>query len=299
MKKLFSLVALTAAAATTAFADDAYSARVDDHAPIGVMADHFHNQGEMMASLRFMHMEMGDPVNEMMGPQSMHKQMYMAGFMYAPSDKVTFAAMANFSDASMDMIMMGNEMEMTASDFGDIRLSAIVPLHVEEHQRFHITLGTSIPTGATDAVNAMDSRLGLNMQSGTGSWGFTPSATYSLFFENWSLGLQASGQFWLDDNDFGERMGDRIEFTGWTALQVNDHVSFSARLAYRDQGAISGTMMANMSDGREMLRAFGGINTVFHGHRFAIEAGAPLWQDRGANALGAGFMLMAGWQKSF
>lgn len=299
MKKLFSLVALTAAAATNVFADDAYNARVDDHAPIGVMADHFHKKGEMMASLRLMHMEMGDPTNDIMGPQSMNKQMYMAGFMYAPSDRVTFAAMANISDSSMDMIMMGNEMKAGTSGFGDVRLNAIIPLHVADHQRFHITLGTSIPTGETDAENAMGSRLGLNMQNGTGSWGFTPSATYSRFFENWSLGLQASGQFWLDDNDFGERMGDRIEFTSWTALQVSEHVSFSARLAYRDQGAISGAMMANTSDGREMLRAFGGINTVFHGHRFAIEAGAPIWQDRGNNALGAGLMLMAGWQKSF
>jgi len=33
--------------------------RPDDHAPIGVMADHYHHAGEWMFSYRFMRMEMG------------------------------------------------------------------------------------------------------------------------------------------------------------------------------------------------------------------------------------------------
>ncbi|MEC9283173.1 MAG: hypothetical protein VX642_10700, partial [Bdellovibrionota bacterium] len=39
------------------------SDRVDGHAPIGVMADHSHNKGEMMASYRLMQMDMDGIIN--------------------------------------------------------------------------------------------------------------------------------------------------------------------------------------------------------------------------------------------
>lgn len=36
----------------------AHDVMADDHAPIGVMADHAHKKGEVMVSIRHMHMEM-------------------------------------------------------------------------------------------------------------------------------------------------------------------------------------------------------------------------------------------------
>lgn len=297
--KYFVAAAVAATFATPTVADDEYNARIDDHAPIGVMADHAHKKGEVMASLRFMHMDMGDPATTMMGPQSMHMNMYMAGLMYAPSDKVTFAAMFSYSDASMDMIMGGNQMKMGSSDIGDIRLSAIFPLVDDGENRFLVTMGASIPTGKTDKVNPMDARMALTMQPGTGSWGLTPSATYTRFFENWSFGAQANAKFWIDDNDQGEQMGDSFELTSWAAVQASDKISVSGRLSYKNQDAVSGSMMHMLTDEREELRALVGINTLVGSHRFAVEAGLPLWEDRAGNNLEVGFTLMAGWQKAF
>jgi len=272
--------------------------RVDDHAPIGVMADHYHKKGEWMTSLRLMSMNMGDPANTMMGPQEMDMTMVMAGIMYAPSDAVTLAMGLRYKDTSMDMRMMGMDMEAGASDLGDVALNAIFPVYKGENSRLLVKAGVEIPVGETGKTNAGGSRLGLGAQPGAGSWGFTPSATYSLFGKGWSFGVQGSAKVWLDDNKYGERKGDSYAATSWVSATLSENVSLSTRLAYTDTSAAKGVMPIQ-GDAREELRGFAGINTIFSGHRFAVEAGLPLWQDQHQNNLEAGFTLMAAWQKSF
>ena len=91
------------------------SSRPDGHAPIGVMGDHLHEQGEYMFAYRFMKMSMAgnrDGTTElstlsvldqfMVAPLDMSMTMHMAGLMYAPSDVVTLMAMANWLDNSMN-----------------------------------------------------------------------------------------------------------------------------------------------------------------------------------------------------
>jgi len=299
MNRFLIAAATVATFSASVIADDAYNARVDDHAPIGVMGDHFHKKGEYMASFRAMWMNMDSPVNTAMGPQSMSRTMFMAGMMYAPSDKVTLAAGIKYSDSSMDMLMMGNEVETGANDIGDLSVNAIVPLFSDHDHRLLVKVGTSIPVGETGSSDAMGARLGLGMQAGTGSWGLTPSLTYSRFLDGWSFGAQANAKIWLDDNNYGERVGDSLELTSWAAVHASDNVSLSARVSYMDQSATTGVMMLSSGDAREAITGYAGINTLVKGHRFAIEAGLPIWQDRGANSLGRGFMLVAGWQKAF
>ena len=281
-------------------AHDTNSKRIDSHAPIGVMADHFHKKGELMASLRGMTMDMNDPVSTTMGPQSMTMNMAMLGLMYAPSDTVTFMGMINYVDISMDMIMMGNTQKMGASNIGDLTLNAMIALHDSKDSRFHITLGASVPTGSTKGTNSMGSPLALTMQTGTGSWGFTPSATYTKFMNGWSFGAQANAKIWLDDTANGERMGDQFELTSWAAFMLNDAVSFSTRAAYSDRSAVSGSMMSALTDARQVAWGYAGFNTIVGaGHRLAVEAGLPIWQDKNANALDMGLTLTVGWQKAF
>jgi hypothetical protein len=300
MNRSFVSAVLAAGVSVGATADgDHYKARVDDHAPIGVMADHFHKKGEVMLSLRGMTMDMGDPVNPMMGPQSMNMKMVMAGMMYAPSDKVTLAVMARYKDTSMTMRMMGMDQKAGASDFGDMGVNAIFPVYVTDNSRFLVKVGANIPTGSVEKTNMMNARLGLGAQPGSGSWGFTPSMTYSQFEDGWSYGLQASAKIWLDDNKYGEQLGDSYSFTSWASVTLSDNISLSARAAYTETAAAKGVMPIQ-GDEREILSAHAGINTlIFGGHRFALEAGLPIWQDQGLNNLERGFSLMAGWQKSF
>ena len=88
---------------------DTPKSRPDSHAPIGVMGDHGHKPREVMLSYRFMAMDMqrlqsGTTTVEtaevlkdfMMAPTVMQMQMHGFGTMFAPHDKLTFMAMANY-----------------------------------------------------------------------------------------------------------------------------------------------------------------------------------------------------------
>ena len=150
----------TIALSTAAQAHDIYA---DDHAPIGVMADHAHKKGEFMLSLRVMHMEMdgnqigteevspdtivttvpnrffgmpGQPPTLRIVPTDMRTDMVMLGAMYAPSDAVTLMVMGNYLEKEMDhttyMGGMGTNVRGTFQTnpkaFGDTKVAALVPL---------------------------------------------------------------------------------------------------------------------------------------------------------------------------
>ena len=113
-----------------ALADNGHSSsqpsRAISHAPIAVMGDHLHKQGEFMVSYRYMDMKMegllqGDKDialddvlnNYMMAPKAMDMRMHMLGLMYAPSDDITLMVMLNYLDNDMDSVM---RMSMPHSD---------------------------------------------------------------------------------------------------------------------------------------------------------------------------------------
>ena len=164
--------------------------RPDDHAPTGVMGDHYHERGEFMFSYRYMSMGMSDNAvgssgippetivttvpNRFFGmpmqpptlrvvPTDMSMQMHMLGLMYAPSDRVTIMAMTNHVTKEMDHITYMGPAGTTvlggfrtkASGLGDTSVSALIRLHETERHRLHVTAGLSVPTGATDETGAV------------------------------------------------------------------------------------------------------------------------------------------------
>lgn len=149
-----------AIAATGASAHDVYA---DDHAPIGVMADHAHKKGEVMFSARYMHMDMeGNQVgtdsvtpeqivttvpNRFFGapmqpptlrivPTEMRTDMVMLGAMYAPNDAVTLMVMGSYIEKEMDHVTFQGGMGTTRlgefttnpKGIGDVKLAALFPL---------------------------------------------------------------------------------------------------------------------------------------------------------------------------
>jgi hypothetical protein len=184
----------------TAHADESSHAgeplRADDHAPIGVMADHYHEAGEFMFSYRYMSMSMegnlvgGDSItptqiattvpNRFFGqpmqpptlrvvPTQMTMEMHMLGLMYAPSDRVTLMGMLNQVTKEMDHTTfqggMGTQQlghfTTKASGIGDTSLAALVRLREDEDSRLHATLGVSVPTGETDATGTILAPTGM------------------------------------------------------------------------------------------------------------------------------------------
>lgn len=154
------------------------------HAPIGVMGDHTHKQGEFMFSYRFMRMDMeGNRIgtdavspdtiattvpNRLAGqpmqpptlrvvPTKMTMDMHMLGAMYAPSDKLTLMVMMNYLKNEMDHIsymgMVGTNQRGTfttkSEGFGDMKVSGLYQIYDDSVNKVHLNIGFSLPTGST------------------------------------------------------------------------------------------------------------------------------------------------------
>ena len=119
-----------------------HAPRPDSHAPIGVMGDHRHKEGEWMVSYRFKTMRMSGSLNGSsrvsdqqilqafpVTPTDMTMNAHMFGLMYAPSDDVTLMFTAPYLDKSMGHITRaGSQFTTNSSGFGDFKAGALVNL---------------------------------------------------------------------------------------------------------------------------------------------------------------------------
>lgn len=156
-------LALLSCAALHAVPVAAHDVYADDHAPIGVMADHAHAKGEVMVSVRYMRMEMsenqigtdlvssdtivttvpnrffglpGQPPTLRVVPESMSTDMYMVGAMYAPEDWITLMVMGSYIEKEMLHTTFAGPVgtnergtfTTNPKDIGDLTVGAIFPV---------------------------------------------------------------------------------------------------------------------------------------------------------------------------
>jgi hypothetical protein len=250
-----------------------YSNRTDSHAPIGVMGDHTHNEGEWMLSYRYMTMSMTDNLNAskkvsddevltdfMVAPKSMTMQMHMLGAMYAPSNTVTLAFMLPYIENDMKLVMnmpmMGSGMGMSmtmrqnfetqSKGIGDLKAVALYRLFASNSNRVHLNLGLSLPTGSIDEKDATPMSMGKDiilpypMQLGSGTYDVMPGITYSGTQDSYSYGAQLKAVLRTFSNEREYRLGDRYQAQAWVALPVNHFMSLSVRGDYEQWGNIVG-----------------------------------------------------------
>lgn len=178
-------LALIAVPQAGAHENDPTAPHANDHAPIGVMGDHRHEQGEWMVSYRYMRMDMDgnrdgtdtlspDEIvttvpnrfagNPMMPPtlrvvpETMTMNMHMAGAMYGLTDRVTVMGMVNWLSSEMDHITYQGGMGTTrlgsftteSEGFGDSSITAIIGLDdgSDPDWQMNVNAGLSIPTGS-------------------------------------------------------------------------------------------------------------------------------------------------------
>ncbi len=197
MRSFILGVAFAAAISTPVFADGPTIAK--NHAPIGVMGDHMHKQGEVMFSYRFMRMDMegsrigtnevspdtivttvpnrfaGAPMQPptlRVVPLQMTMDMHMIGAMYAPTDWLTLMAMGAVLDNGMDHVtyqggmgtnVLGN-FRTESSGFGDTQVAGLVRL-LETDQggvrhHAHFNAGLSLPTGSITETDQILTPMG-------------------------------------------------------------------------------------------------------------------------------------------
>jgi hypothetical protein len=161
--------------------------RADAHAPIGVMGDHRHHQGEIMLSYRYMRMQMegnliaedsvspntivttvpnrffgtpGQPPALRIVPTEMNMDMHMFGGMYGVTDTVTLMGMLPLVDKHMDLFTYAGPtgtkrlgtFSTGSQGIGDVSLSALIGLYDQKTalggQHVNLMLSLSAPTGS-------------------------------------------------------------------------------------------------------------------------------------------------------
>lgn len=281
------------------------SSRPDGHAPISVMGDHYHGNGEWMVSYRFMPMWMDGNLkgnksvnqekifeNYMAAPERMNMQMHMLGVMYAPSDQVTLMLMGNYLSNEMELQSKHGMNFTTSSDgLGDLQLSALLKLLNKNRQSLHAMVGASIPSGSIDERDNTpmkdDAHLAYPMQLGSGSIDPSIGVTYLGQGDQFSWGVQSSYLMRTGENSDDYQLGNQWTANGWTAVKITEYLSASGRMSFRTSEEITGAdeemmpMMMPLFDtrnsGRDQLDAGIGINTYLpEGSLKDLRVGAEL-----------------------
>lgn len=239
--------------------------RPDGHAPISVMADHYHGKGGLMFSYRFMNMNMegllsgtntisntdAHDAGYMVTPLKMPMQMHMFGMMYAPTDKITLLGMAMVTKNDMDLqmrMMNGNiiPFSTSSSGFGDLKLGMIYKFINKNKQSLHGNLTFSLPTGSisekdvTPMSNPNEILLPYPMQIGSGTFDTQLGFTYlgQTATVSWGSQLNTTIRFGTNSDEYA--FGNKLNLNNWFAVKAADWISFSGRIQGLFVGKIRG-----------------------------------------------------------
>jgi hypothetical protein len=294
-------------------AGEALAAHPGEHAPIGVMGDHTHDEGEWMFSYRYMRMGMNglrDDAERIsrrrvlddfpVTPTSMDMEMHMFGAMYAPIEGLTVMLMIPYALVEMEhRTRMGVMFATKAEGIGDVRATALVDLYKSHGHSVHANIGLSFPTGSlaetdrTPASGGAKVRLPYPMQLGSGTFDFLPGLTYNGHDDAISWGAQARGEIRLNENHADYTRGNEYALTAWGAYELTDSVSLSLRSEWQHELNIRGRdaslnpqVIPTADPGRRAamrLDWLAGVNFavpggVLEGIRIAIEGGLPVYQ---------------------
>ena len=239
------------------------ASRADSHAPVGVMADHRHEAGEVMLSYRYMTMSMEgsrigtDPVADadivstgggfMITPTRMPMTMHMFGAMFAPSDRVTFMAMLPLVSSSMDHITRhGGSFTTESGGVGDVKVGAMIGLADWANQSLHLNAMVGLPTGSIEQrgvlpiSQGMEVQLPYPMQIGSGTLDLRPGLTWLGQAGDWSWGAQGNAVMRMGMNDRDWALGNKVQGTAWWARLLGRNVSAGVRLVATRTGNIDG-----------------------------------------------------------
>lgn len=306
--------------------------RPDTHAPAGIMGDHVMEKNEVMLSYRYMVMAMDgnrDGTNTvpaplpgfMVSPLNMDMKMHMFGAMYAPTEKLTLSLMAPVLSMSMDHRVNMNNIEFTTESrgIGNINIAAIYQLEDTSDTSLLLNFAAGIPTGSIDekdlnpASNGVPVQLPYPMQTGSGSYSITPGLTYTHTYSNWSWGAQGLYKYYIDTNDNGYKLGNKVDISGWISKNLNQSFSLSFRLNALDWGNIEGTdkklsPVPTLPTKNPELRggsridALIGVNYIAHelnALRFSMEIGTPIYQNLNGPQLETDLLFTLGAQYVF
>lgn len=290
IRKLATSVAVIALAGFPALAQDhSHHASHTNHAghvhsssaPLGVMGDHMHDQGQWMVSYRYMRMEMdglrngtdgvspesavtnfanlnAPPAGFRVTPTQMSTDMHMFGAMYGVTDWLTVMAMGNYIKKDMDHITFAGgagttrlgEFNTQSSGWGDTTVGGLVKLYEDDTHHVHANLGLSLPTGSIkeedDVLTPMNTRPTLRlpyaMQLGSGTYDAMPGLTYTGSQDKVGWGAQYAATIRLEsENNQGYQLGNRHALTAWGTYQALPWLNLNTRATVETLDEIDGS----------------------------------------------------------
>lgn len=307
------------------------------HAPVGVMGDHLHKEGEWMLSYRYEHMNMDgmrDGTNDltlaesrakgfMVTPVAMRMNMHMLEAMYGITDDINLMVMASYNEKTMSHEnAMGRRFETTAKGLGDTKVTGLFKLYQATREGWNLEAigqaGLSLPTGSTgerdDTPVGNNQKLPYPMQLGSGTYDPIFGISVKAHKDDWTLGTTLSTTQRLGTNNDEYRLGDEYNANIWAAYAVDEDWNLTGRLNGYHRTNISGAdteLNANMvptADGNRQRRTVlnfgaGAEYTIpfgpLEGHRLGIEAVAPIYQNFDGPQLKEDYRLMVGWSVAF
>ncbi|WP_095013079.1 alpha-amylase [Tsuneonella mangrovi] len=299
----------------------AHNSGADDHAPIGVMADHTHHKGEFMLSFRVMHMAMAgnqigtdgvsddtiattisnrfagmpmQPPTLRIVPQAMRSDMYMFGGMYAPSDAVTLMVMGSYVEKEMDLLTYQGGMGTTQlgtfrtnpKALGDTKVSALFPLvsrSVDDGaRRDQVTLKAGFSLPTGSTTEAATVLTPMNTTS-------TMRAPYAMQAGTgtWDLEPALTYKGWRGRIGFGAQASAaiRLDRNKW-GYAFGDVYQGTAWVSYRPARWVS-------VSGRVLGRSTGNVRGIDPAIMGPVQTANPDWQGGQRVDLIAGVNLLA------
>lgn len=199
---------------------------------------------------------------------------------------------------------------ITSSGIGDVNLSASWPVWNDETQFLLVTGGFSLPVGSIDEKGRTprdadnDTQLPYTMQTGSGTFDFTPGLVYSSSAQSLRWGGELRGTLRLGETDRDYTLGNRVALSTWARRPVTDWLEPSLTLIAQRWGRIDGEDASIRGDTPDAPSAFpypaavtdpskfGGQKVValvgtalrlpgetLSGHRLDVEFGLPLYQS--------------------
>ena len=255
----------------------------------------------------------------MVAPLEMRMQMHMFGAMWAPHKRVTLMTMIPYKRIAMDHInRMGRTFTTWSNGLGDVSLTPLITVWSSGNHRLQFNPGISAPTGSIDkrggTLMGPDQKLPYPMQLGSGTPDIRAALSYSGASEWWHWGAQPGATVRLGRNKHDYRLGNRFKGTAWLGRKLDEVLGASLRATWEEWGDIKGhdseltrtmvpTAEAGLRAGERLDMSIGvsleGTEKILKDHRFAFEAGFPVYQYLDGPQLETDWTLTIGYQYPF
>ena len=302
--------------------------QTEHHVPAGITGDRILPRGSLRFGYGYQHRTLADNfqgssrlttqqvlLDYQASPLTMTQAKHAAEVMYAPTSRLTLAAVGNYSRYSANHVTRANgKFTLEAEGVGDLWIAALLGLRQHGYLRSHLQAGVFVPTGSIDNAGSVAGsppvQLPYPLQIGSGTTDVAPGITLVGLGDQLSWGLQMSARLPLGDNGRRWRRGSEIRGTAWGAFHPRDWIGVSTRIAASQRGGHQGhdsalqdpdllpTVHPNRQGGRSVVMPIG-LNLIFAGTHLHVEWSRALARDLQGPQLGDDWTLTAGVRRTF